>query len=299
MRVVVTGAKGQLGSELVEVLRGDHEVIGFNRGECDVADPGSKEILRACRPDLVIHAAAYTDVDGCELDPQKAYRVNALGTQHVAEACKALRVPLIYISTDYVFDGQKGEPYTESDAPNPINIYGKSKLEGERLVRALVEHSYIIRTAWLYGRGGRNFVKTILQKARQGEAVRVVDDQVGSPTYAKDLAKAIACLLRGIPFGTYHLTNSGSCSWYEFAKRIFTVAGLKGSESLRPITSQELGRPAPRPPYSVLANDRWLKVMNQKLRSWQEALEEALSVMEPSGGSLQRSADKVRGNDGC
>lgn len=278
MRVVVTGAKGQLGSDLVEVLRGDHEVIGLDRGECDVADPGSKEILRTCRPDLVIHTAAYTDVDGCELNPQKAYRVNALGTKHVAEACKALDVPMVYISTDYVFDGKKGKPYTESDAPNPINIYGRSKLEGERFIRSLLEPFYIIRTAWLYGRGGRNFVKTILQKAQRGEVVRVVDDQVGSPTYSRDLAKAMACLIEGAPFGTYHLTNSGSCSWYEFAERIFALAGLRGSD-LIPIPSQELGRPAPRPSYSVLANDHWLKVMDQKLRSWQEALEEALSVV--------------------
>jgi len=275
MRIVVTGAKGMLGSDLVEVLADGHQVVGIDIEDFDLSEVQAIDSLISFRPDLIIHSAAYTDVDGCELNPEKAYRVNALGTQHVAEACKSLDIPMVYISTDYVFDGKKREPYTESDAPNPLNIYGKSKLEGECFVNSTLRHFYIIRTAWLYGRHGRNFVKTVLQKARQGETLKVVDDQVGSPTYSRDLAKAIACLVKGTPFGTYHITNSGSCSWYEFAEKSLTLAGHKGYR-LTPITSKELRRPAPRPPYSVLANSNWLKVTGQELRSWQDALREAL-----------------------
>ena len=290
MRVVVTGAKGQLGSDLVEVLQGPHEVIGLDRKECDVTDPRSKAILRTYRPDLVIHAAAYTDVDGCELDPKKAYLVNVEGTRYVIEACRALEVPLVYFSTDYVFDGTKREPYTEADPPHPINMYGQSKLKGEEEVRFLLNRFYIVRTAWLYGKIGRNFVKAILEKAQRGEALQVVNDQIGSPTYSRDLAQAIARLVQGSPFGTYHLTNSGSCSWYEFAHQILTMASLS-EVSLKPITSQELNRPAPRPAYSVLSNAKWQRVMGHGLRSWQEALQEALleiagkSALHTSPGS--------------
>lgn len=165
MRVVVTGFKGQLGSDLVEVLRGEHEVIGLDQEECDVADPSSEAILRASRPGLVIHAAAYTDVDGCELDPERAYLVNVGGTRHVIEACLTLEIPLAYVSTDYVFDGTKRQPYTESDPPHPINVYGQSKLKGEEEVRSFLDRFYIVRTAWLYGKSGRNFVKAILEGA--------------------------------------------------------------------------------------------------------------------------------------
>ena len=276
MRIVVTGAKGMLGSDLVEVLADHHQVRGIGREDFDLSGVHSIDSLIALKPDCIIHAAAYTDVDGCELNHQQAYRVNVLGTQHVAEACKTLDVPMVYMSTDYVFDGKKRKPYTECDAPNPINNYGRSKLDGERCIRSLLRHFYIVRTAWLYGRHGRNFVKTILQKTHRGDALTVVDDQVGSPTYSRDVAKAVACLVKGAPFGTYHLTNSGSCSWYEFAEKIFKVAGRKGSR-LTPITSEELGRPALRPPYSVLANDNWRKVTGQALRHWQDALEALLT----------------------
>ena len=278
MRIVVTGAQGMLGSEVVEILADDHQVRGIDIDDCDLSGAHTREFLISCQPDLLVHCAAYTNVDGCELDPQRAYRANAVATKHVAEACHAFDIPLIYISTDYVFDGKKGEPYTESDVPSPLNIYGRSKLEGEHFVRSLLERFYIIRTAWLYGRRGRNFVKTILEKARRGETLRVVADQIGSPTYTRDLAKAIARLVEGAPYGTYHLTNSSSCSWYQFAGKVLTLAGCKG-DHLTSITSDDLGLPAPRPSYSVLAHDSWRKVMGNDLRKWQEALEEALATL--------------------
>lgn len=203
--------------------------------------------------------------------------MNALGTKHVAEVCQALNIPLVYLSTDYVFDGTKQDPYTESDVPNPLSAYGRSKLEGEKIIEFVLKTGrfYIVRTAWLYGRHGRNFVKAILEKAQRGEALQIVADQVGSPTYAMDLAKAIMSLIDGAPFGTYHLTNSGSCSWYEFARKILTMAGLK-QYRLTPITSKDLGRLAHRPSNSVLANGNWRKIAGQDLRSWQSALSEAL-----------------------
>jgi dTDP-4-dehydrorhamnose reductase len=275
MRVVVTGAHGQLGRELVEVFGRDHEVIGLGRLEWDVTDPRSPAIVASYQPDLLIHAAAWTDVDGCERDPVRANRVNAAGTRHVAEACRRLEVPLVYLSTDYVFDGTKGEPYIEADPPGPVNVYGRSKLQGEEEVRSRLTRFYIVRTAWLYGRTGRNFVKAILERARRGERLQVVTDQVGSPTYARDLARAIARLVEGAPWGTYHLANAGSCSWYEFARQILTLTD-RGEVPIQPITSLGLGRPASRPAYSVLSTGKWQQVTGKTPRHWREALQDGL-----------------------
>jgi dTDP-4-dehydrorhamnose reductase len=236
-RVVVTGAGGQLGAALLEEFPG---ALGLTREQWDVTLPPAFEA------DLVLHAAAWTDVDGAESEPQEAAAVNVGGTQHVAE----LGVPLVYFSTDYVFDGRKREPYVESDGPNPLSVYGRTKLHGEA---AAGEEAWIIRSSWLFGWSSRNFVRTMLALGRERDEVAVVDDQRGSPTYVGHLAAAARELLDR-PYGVWHLAADGDCTWAEFAEAIFEDAGIDCR--VRRITTAELGRPAPRPVYSVLRSER-------------------------------------------
>jgi dTDP-4-dehydrorhamnose reductase len=271
MRIVVTGARGQLGVELARVLPALGSVIGLDLPEVDVAGAGCIEALAGVRPTWIVHAAAVTDVDGCQRDPARAMAVNAEGTRHVAEACRRSGAGLLYVSTDYVFDGQKSTPYTEADVPAPLSAYGRSKWEGERRVRTLAPRWIILRTAWLYSMHGKNFVKIILGKAAAGERLRVVDDQVGSPTYAADLADAVRLLLERNVTGLYHVTNAGACSWYAFTQEILRQAGFPPGR-VEPMTTAELGRPAPRPVYSVLANTAWQAAGFPPLRPWPEAL---------------------------
>lgn len=282
MRIIITGAEGQLGAELVGALAAHGEVIGTTLADLDVTDPGCADRVAALRPDWVVHAAAATDVDGCEREPECAMAVNADGARRVAEGCRRAGAGLVYMSTDYVFDGNKGAPYTESDPPGPLNAYGRSKLEGERATRSLTSPWVIVRTAWLYGTHGKNFVKTILRKVAAGERLRVVDDQVGSPTYAGDLAGAVALLLSQGLTGLYHVSNSGACSWYEFAREILRLCG-SDSTSLSRITSAELNRPAPRPAYSVLENAAWRAAGLPPLRPWPEALAAMLAALKAVG----------------
>ena len=265
--------------------------------EADITN--EEEVMKAVcdtRPEIVIHAAAYTDVDGCEKNEDLAYRINGTGTQNVALACRKCKAVIAYISTDFVFDGEKKEPYLESDEPNPLSIYGKSKLKGERHISSPLDKYFIIRTSWLFGRHGRNFVNTILKLAQEKKELRVVNDQIGSPTYTKDLAYAINKLLHHtshIPglaprsgagthhtdtFSIYHISNSGSCSWYEFAQEILRVTsyGLQ----VKSISSEELERPARRPKFSVLDNSRYIRAVDKSLRPWQEALREYLTISE-------------------
>lgn len=275
MRVVITGAKGQLGTELMRVLAGHAEVIGRDLPAHDIAAPDCAAQVAAAAPDWVIHTAAATDVDGCERDPAMAMAVNADGTRRVVEGCRRAGAGLVYVSTDFVFDGAKRLPYTEEDAPAPLSAYGRSKLAGEQAVQDAAPRWAIVRTAWLYGVHGRNFVKTIVGKAAAGETLRVVDDQIGSPTYARDLAGAIVRLLQRELTGVFHLTNSGDCSWYDFTRAILHRSGF-GDTRVLPIASYELDRPARRPAYSVLANAAWAAAGQQRLRPWPEALEDML-----------------------
>ncbi len=298
MRIVITGADGQLGVELMRALavhgpacRGGagREVIGTTLADLDVTDSCCAKKLASLRPDWVVHAAGATDVDGCEGEPELAIAVNAEGTRRVAEGCRRAAAGLVYLSTDYVFDGRKGAPYTEEDLPAPLNAYGRSKLEGEHATQELAPRWVIIRTAWLYGTHGQNFVKSILEKAAAGERLRVVDDQVGSPTYAADLADAVGLLLFRLsaPLRSgaqaegltvlYHVTNSGSCSWYEFARQILRLAGV--TATLSRIGSAELNRPARRPAYSVLQNAAWRAADLPPLRPWPEALAAMLAAL--------------------
>jgi len=268
MRIVITGAHGQLGRSLQNVLVG-HEILPVDLPEHDITRLDIITTIAAFQPDVVIHAGALTDVDACELDPDSAYRVNALGTRNVAVACQRCDAPMIYVSTDYVFDGAKGEPYLEFEEPSPINVYGRSKLAGERLVRDLLSRFYIVRTAWLYAQGGNNFVAKILSLAGERDELSVVTTEVGSPTYAPDLAEAIVHLIEYPLYGIYHLVNEGSCSRYEFASKILEFAGKSGFP-LHPARTYD--RPTRVPANASLRNFCAATQLGIRLRPWEEAL---------------------------
>jgi dTDP-4-dehydrorhamnose reductase len=261
-----------LGQDLAPRLAPHHEVLPVDLPEVDITDPDAiGRSVEAGKPDVVIHAAAFTAVDECERQPQHALLVNSTGTRNVALACRRFDVPMLYISTDYVFDGEKDGPYLENDEPNPLNIYGKSKLEGECHVRELLSRFWIVRTSWLFGPLGKNFVQTILERVRAGELLRVVDDQIGAPTYTVDLAaKLLQVVERGEP-GVYHITNQGYCSWFEFSKEIARQAGL-GQLKISPIPTSGSDRPARRPRNSRLANARLESEGLGLLPPWSDAL---------------------------
>lgn len=276
MKILVTGADGQLGNDLANVLTA-HDVRLSQKDEMDITDFSAvAERVRDFGPDAVIHGAAYTDVDGCETDPMQAYRVNAVGTQNIAIVCRQVDAALLYVSTDFVFDGRKTTPYTEFDDPNPLSVYGRSKLAGERYVSSLLNEYFIVRTAWLYGHAGKNFVKTILKLAAEKDELRIVSDQVGCPTYSRDLAQKIADIVESGGYGLYHAVNEGSCSWYDFGCEILRLAGI--NKTIIPISSAELNRPAPRPAYSVLKNLSLELRRFAPFRPWQEALAEYLKI---------------------
>jgi len=286
-----------LGLDLCQELGQDYAVEG-----ADMAAPACRDakfylgditdrnnitgIVAEARPDLVIHAAALTNVDGCESDKAGAYRINAEGAGNVALACKETGAALVYISTDFVFDGKKGRPYKETDRTAPLSVYGDSKLKGEELVRKVLKNYFILRTSWLYGANGKNFVDTIVAKASTEKVLRVVDDQVGSPTYTKDLARAIHKLLdiitshepRATSHGIYHVSNSGKVSWYDYAKEILKIAGLK--TKVVPISSEELNRPAKRPAMSMLDNSKFSRFTGYRMRGWKAALKDYLKSKE-------------------
>lgn len=262
-----------LGKALGECLSKDHEVTGADIEEADVREYGEVErLLRSERPGIVIHAAANTDVDGCEENEDSAYAVNSLGTWNVARACGRTGSACMYVSTDFVFDGEKETPYDESDLPNPVNVYGRSKYMGELLLTRTLPSHYIMRTEWLFGAGGRNFVDQIIKRARADGRLRVVDDQRGSPTSTSDLAQLIRELLGRLPpAGIYHLTNAGACTWHEFAREILSLVGLSHVPVL-PATQEEMKRPARRPRNSVLSNRKYELLGFPAARHWREAL---------------------------
>lgn len=273
MRVFVTGATGQLGSELTRAFRGD-DIIPGARPNFDLSDEHSvREAIGRAAPDVVVHSAAYTDVDGCERDPDRAYRTNALGTRYVALAARASGSKLVAVSTDYVFDGTKGEPYLEWDPPNPLSVYGRSKLGGEREALDHHDRCFVVRTSWVYSPVGRNFVKTMLRLAGERTTVAVVDDEIGGPTLAADLANAIAALARTSAYGMYHLANAGECSRFELARAAIELAGLR--TRVEPISSAaylaKYPLPARRPARSTLRNLAGAAV-GIELRPWDEAL---------------------------
>ena len=276
--VLITGHKGQLGNALMELLQPDYRVAGVDLDEMDITkveEVASSFYLH--HPDIVIHTAAWTDVDGCELEPEQAIRVNSLGTQNLVIAAEEFNSVFVYLSTDYVFSGDSTQPYLECDNVNPLSWYGKSKLLGEQYVRAMLFRYFIIRTSWLIGEKGRNFVKIILKLAREKDELTVVHDQRGCPTFAIDLAGAVRQLVETPYYGTYHITNAGETTWYDFAARILKEAGM--TTPVRAITSRELGRPAPRPAYSVLSGMLFRERGFKPLRPWDEALIEYLTTI--------------------
>jgi dTDP-4-dehydrorhamnose reductase len=295
-RVLVTGGSGQLGQEL-DLVMSNYDVQHWclDISEMDITcESKVREVLRGLEPSIVIHAAAYTSVDKCEKDQAKAMAVNTDATGRLARFCGYLGIPLVYISTDFVFDGEKGCPYGIDDATKPLNVYGTTKLKGEQQVKMAGEDHWIIRTSWLYSTYGGNFPKAILRMAASGTAPRVVNDQVGSPTYARDLAKAV-CKLAGVipnevagPYGVYHFSNRGACSWWEFAREILVLSGWLEHEprlAPEPITSLELARPAVRPAYSVLSLGK-IESVNIKSRDWREALAQFIQELRASSPEL-------------
>jgi len=275
MKILVTGANGQLGREIAK--QGcEHELVLTGSHNLDITDGAAvRAYFHDVKPQAVIHCAAYTNVDGAEFDADGAFRVNVVGAQNIAAGCMETGARMVYVSTDYVFDGQKQEPYRESDHVNPQSVYGHTKLQGEDIVRQILGRHYIVRTAWLYG-DGNNFVRTMLKLAKTNDRLRVVHDQVGTPTSTVDLTRVIFKLLASDSYGTYHATCQGQCSWYEFACEIFRSAGK--NVVVMPVMSDEFPRPAKRPMHSVLDNYMLRMTVGDPMRVWQEALQEYLEV---------------------
>ncbi|MDD4013302.1 MAG: dTDP-4-dehydrorhamnose reductase [Candidatus Omnitrophica bacterium] len=291
MKILITGSSGMLGTELCKALEGNYRTLGMDlKGprsegygpqrffEGDIAmtgDPG--KVFAESGADLVIHAAAWTDVDGCELDPDRAYNVNTTGTENVCAAARDVKASVMFISTDFIFNGKKRTPYVEDDKPGPLSVYGLSKLKAEQAVAGTMERYAVVRTSWLYGKNGKNFVDTILDKASREGAVKVVQDQIGSPTYAKDLAWALKALIDAGVWegkGVYHACNTGECSWFDLAAAAIGYAGLSDSVRMGGLTTEELGRPALRPGYSAMDNSKLQKRTGMAMRQWKEALED-------------------------
>jgi len=279
MKILIIGSEGMLGHDLADVLSTENEISTTKTSDTlDITEIDKTiETIKDNNPDVVVHAAAFTDVDGSESNPDLAYKVNALGTRNVAVGCREANSALVYISTDYVFDGTKGSSYYEHDQTNPLGVYGKTKHLGEVYLRDILNKFYIVRTSWLFGFHGPNFVTTMLNLTETTETISVVNDQIGSPTYTVDLAKAIAELIKKPVYGIYHITNSEHCSWHDYAVEIFDIAGIE--IEVRPVSTAEFPRPAPRPKYSVLENYNWKMEGFSEIRSYKEALREYMKLL--------------------
>ena len=279
MKILITGSNGMLGHDLIKVLDESHELILTNSKTLDITDETQvMDFICDKKPDIIINSAAYTDVDGCEENPELAYNVNGEGVEYLALACKKIDASLVHISTDYVFDGLSREPISEDAQIAPISVYGKSKLKGEQAIQEILDKFFIIRTAWLYGINGKNFPKTMLELSKNHSQISVVYDEVGTPTYTLDLALAICELIETDYYGIYHITNSGSCSWCEFSRYIFEIANK--DVKVIPITASEFARPAPRPSYSVLDNKNWINHGFKPLRNYKEAINEYIELIK-------------------
>ena len=279
MKLLVTGSDGLVGMNTLPALMREFEVVPFVESQWDITDEKlGEEVFRLNRPDALLNLAAITDVDGCEDRQETAFRVNADGAGILAGLCARHGVRMVHFSTDYVFDGTKGTPYSEEDTTNPVSVYGKSKLQGERQVLERLASAIIMRTEWVYGAGGENFITKVVRAAREKGSVEVVDDQTGTPTYASDLARPIADLIRSGARGIYHVTNGGWCTWYQFARQIFSLLAM--DVACTPITSDRIRRKAKRPAYSVLDCGKLVSQTQTAMRDWQAALEDYLKGNE-------------------
>ncbi|MDC2866194.1 dTDP-4-dehydrorhamnose reductase [Bacillus sp. BP-3] len=279
MKVLVTGAKGQLGQDVLRLLEEyTWQVFGFGRDEIDITNEQQvNDKILSIQPDIIIHTAAYTQVDQAETDVETAFKVNGDGAKYLAQAAEEVGAKLCYVSTDYVFDGTKTEPYQPENPTNPQTVYGKSKLAGEQYTKEYCSKYFIVRTSWVFGLYGNNFVKTMLRLAKERNELGVVHDQVGSPTYTKDLAEFIIELVQSDKYGVYHASNSGECSWYEFAQEIFKQSGV--DIKLNPLNTEQFPRPAKRPKYSVL--DKSAIELNgfKSLPHWKIATKEFIEAL--------------------
>jgi dTDP-4-dehydrorhamnose reductase len=283
VRIVVTGAHGTLGSDICDSMAEHFETTAFDLDDFDVSDlEPTRARISLNNPDLIVHCAAYTDVDRAEEDSEHAFRVNATGTKNVALVSDELSIPMVYISTDYVFNGAKRSPYLEGDRPDPLSVYGKSKLAGEKWVKRLLHNFFIVRTSCLFGKEGDTFIRKILRKADAESSARgeisVVDDQLLSPTYTLDLAKALLILIQSQSYGIYHITNSGHCSWFQLARTVFDCLGIE--TKLLPVGLDSYSQAARRPRFSVLDNSLFEKNFGVRLRHWEEALKEFLHALD-------------------
>jgi dTDP-4-dehydrorhamnose reductase len=281
MKILITGAKGQLGKKIIDILGNEYQLVLTDSDNMDITDISIvKKFVKKEKPDYIIHAAAYTAVDKAEENTELCRKINSFGTKNIATVTKENNIKLIYISTDFVFDGKKNIPYTEEDKPNPISVYGLTKYEGEEFIRNICVEYYILRTSWLFGelpegRSGTNFVETMLKLAGEGKSLNVVNDQIGSPTYTGDLVLAILEIIKKSPaFGIYHFSGTGACSWYDFAKEIFRQTNT--NVDLKTIKSAEYPQKAKRPSYSYLDKTKIEKALGVKVRIWQEMLGEYL-----------------------
>lgn len=274
MNVLVTGVNGQLGYDVVKELeKRGHQSIGVDREEMDLTSTEQiKECIENIKPEAIIHCGAYTAVDKAEDEEELCRRVNAIATKEIAEHAKELDIPMIYISTDYVFDGTKDGEYTEEDIPNPINIYGKTKYEGEVYVQELLEKYYIVRISWVFGENGNNFIDTMLRFSKERESLNVINDQVGSPTYTNDLAPLLIDMIESDRYGIYHATNEGYCTWYEFAKEIFRIAD--SDIQVNKINTYEYPTKAIRPLNSRMSKQKLKNMKFTTLKNWKSALDE-------------------------
>lgn len=274
MRVLITGANGQLGVDVVRLFsEKGHDVKGLGRAQLDITDDNMcNRIITQLKPDAIIHCAAYTAVDQAETDQDNVYAVNVMGTRNITVAAECLKTKLCYVSTDYVFDGTSSSPYYEYDNTNPLTVYGKSKRAGEQLVQSLCSRWFIVRTSWVYGAAGSNFVKTMLKRGKEHDDLQVVNDQWGSPTYTRDLSLFLEELIMTEKYGIYHASNAGVCTWYQFAQAIFEQANIP--VTVKPCTTEQFLRPAPRPRYSAM-EPMAMRVNDFKpMRHWHEALQD-------------------------
>jgi dTDP-4-dehydrorhamnose reductase len=272
MKVAVTGAAGQLGKDVVIELKNQNfEVLALDRNDLDITNEHAvTSYMEKNRPDIILHCAAYTNVDGAEEDEDTAYKVNALGSEYLAKAAAKIDAKMLQVSTDYVFDGTASEPYETDHPTKPLGAYGRTKLAGEEFVKEYLEKYFIVRTAWVFGVHGNNFVKTMMRLGKEREELGVVHDQIGSPTYTVDLAKFMIELMQTDKYGIYHATNDGICSWYEFAMEIFKQSEIE--VKVNPLTTEQFPRPAARPKYSVLSKSKNEEQGLTPLRHWKEAL---------------------------